>query len=142
MRKSRPKKDLSGMKVGRLTVVGRLEISKSVKLEVYKRAGGPDNLVCEGCGFPIGGKRFDYDHKHPEFLQNAPKSERTITADDVQLLGYECCHKAKSIKEVKANAHGKRIITKAAKARKKKTGFWKPDNCKFNWRTGKYERGK
>lgn len=99
----------------------RLEISKPVKLVVYKRAGGPDSLICEGCGLPIGGKKFHYDHKHAEVFQNALKSERKpITADDVQLLGWECCHKKKTISEIKANCHGKRIVAKGAKASKGK----------------------
>ena len=98
----------------------RLEIPKAIKLEVFKRAGGPDNTKCEGCGFPVGGKRFDYDHIRAEVF-NTPKNERIITAADVQLLGYECCHRTKSAKEHKANCHGKRIMAKTAKAQKRKS---------------------
>lgn len=43
-------------------MVDRLEIPKKIKLEVFKRAGGPDNLACEGCGFPLNGLAFQYDH--------------------------------------------------------------------------------
>ena len=102
-------------------MVDRLEIPKKIKLICFARAGGPDNLVCEGCKLPIGGKRFDYDHRFPEFLQEKPKSERVITAEDVQLLGYECCHKFKSAREHKANCHGKRIVAKAARAKQRKS---------------------
>ena len=63
-----------------------------------------------------------------------------ITAADVQLLGWECCHKPKTISEIKANAHGKRIVAKAAKATKRKgppmpgsrDSPWKKD-----WKTGR-----
>jgi hypothetical protein len=89
----------------------RIEIPKAVKLEVFKRAGGPEAVRCEGCGMLMGGKRFDYDHSHPEVFQTTPKGERPpIIADDVKLLGYECCHKDKSAREHKANCHSKRII--------------------------------
>jgi hypothetical protein len=119
-------------------VADRLEIPKAVKREVFKRAGGPGNLICEGCGLPIGGKVFDYDHSFPEYLQSAPKSERTITADDVRLLGWECCHKPKTIKEIKANCQGKRIVAKAARANKPKgrpiIGS-KASGYKFDWKT-------
>lgn len=108
----------------------RVEIPNAVKLEVFRRAGGPEDLHCEGagCGMRIGGKRFDYDHIHPEVFQNTPRGERPpIIADDVKLLGYECCHKDKSAREHKANSHSKRIIEKTARAKKAKQPFkgWK-----------------
>lgn len=97
----------------------RKEIPKSVKLEVFQRAGGPENVTCEGCGLRLGGKRFDYDHTVPEVFQTLQKHERPpITAEDVKLLGYDCCHKTKSAGEHRANCHGKRIQAKAAKATK------------------------
>lgn len=97
----------------------RLEISKRTKLEVFQRAGGPGDLRCEKCGLNIGGKRFDYHHEIPEWVRNAPLSEREpITADDVKLLGYECCHKDISAKDQKTMWHGKRIVEKAARAKK------------------------
>ena len=100
----------------------RKEIPKSVKLEVFRRAHGPENVTCEGCGLRLGGKRFDYDHTVPEVFQTLPKHERPpITADDVKLLGYDCCHKFKSASEHKANSHGKRIVEKAAKAKPRKS---------------------
>lgn len=99
----------------------RKEIPKRVKVEVFLRAGGntPD-LRCEGCGLRLGGKIFHYDHQLAECFQTLPKSERPpITADDVKLLGYECCHKDKSASEHKANCRGKRLVAKAARAEKK-----------------------
>ncbi len=98
----------------------RVEIPKAVKLEVFRRAGGPECVMCEGCGLVLGGKRFDYDHIHPEVFQNTPRGQRpAIVAEDVKLLGYECCHKFKSAREHKANSHGKRIVEKAARVKKK-----------------------
>lgn len=99
----------------------RKEIPKSVKIVVFLRAGGnTPNLCCEGCGLRLGGKSFHYDHQIAECFQTLPKHERPpITADDVKLLGYECCHKEKSASEHKANCHGKRIVAKAARAEKK-----------------------
>jgi hypothetical protein len=102
-------------------VTDRKEIPKSVKIVVFLRAGGnTPNLCCEGCGLRLGGKSFHYDHQIAECFQTLPKHERPpITADDVKLLGYECCHKEKSASEHKANCHGKRIVAKAARAEKK-----------------------
>jgi hypothetical protein len=103
-------------------VTDRKEIPKSVKIVVFLRAGGnTPNLCCEGCGLRLGGKSFHYDHQIAECFQTLPKHERPpITADDVKLLGYECCHKEKSASEHKANCHGKRIVAKAARAETKK----------------------
>jgi hypothetical protein len=94
----------------------RLEIPKAVKLEVFRRAGGPENVCCEGCGLRLGGKPFDYDHTIAEWMQNLPPSERVITASDVKLLGH-CCHKPKTSREAGQRAHGKRLIEKAAGVR-------------------------
>jgi hypothetical protein len=98
-----------------MTRIKRLEIPKSVKLAVFKRAGGPDALQCEGCGLMLRAKRFAYDHSLPEWLQQAPRSERIITAADVKLLGEACCHTPKTSKETGARAHGNRIIEKTAR---------------------------
>jgi hypothetical protein len=113
----------------------RVEISKSVKLEVFRRAGGPECVTCEGCGLVLGGKRFDYDHTVAEVFRTASKNQRPpITADDVKLLGYACCHSEKSAREVKANSHGKRIVEKAARV-KKKSAFkgWRKFNGDVVW---------
>ena len=115
-----------------MTRIERLEIPKPVKLAVFKRAGGPSHLRCEGCTLPLRGKRFAYDHTIPEWMQNLPPAQRVITADDVKLLGEECCHKPKTAREAGERAHGKRIIEKAAGARPKgrpipgsRTSAWK-----------------
>jgi hypothetical protein len=95
-------------------MVDRLEIPKRVKLAVFLRAGGPENVTCEGCKLRLGGKPFDYDHTIEEWEQTRPKAERVITADDVKLLGY-CCHKSKTARKAGERAHGKRIVEKAAR---------------------------
>jgi 5-methylcytosine-specific restriction enzyme A len=99
--------------------IKRLEIPKPIKLEVFKRAGGPDDIQCEGCGLSLRGKRFAYDHQIPEWMRTAPRSERTIIAADVKLLGEKCCHAPKTAKEASDRAHGNRIIEKSAGIKRK-----------------------
>ena len=109
--------------------IKRLEIPKPIKLIVFKRAGGPGELHCEGCGLPLRGKRFAYDHRFPEYLQTLSPSERTIAEDDVRLLGEDCCHTPKTTGENKSRSKGKRIVSKSAGAfsksalKKKGRGF-------------------
>lgn len=106
--------------------IARLEIPKAVKLEVFRRAGGPEAICCEGCSLRLGGKGFDYDHTLAEWMQNAPRSERVITAADVKLLGRDCCHKSKTAKEAGQRAHGVRIFEKLARIdrRGSSSGRW------------------
>ena len=93
----------------------RVEILKKIKLEVFERAGGLENLCCEGpCKLPLRGKKVEYHHIHAEWLQNEPPSARPpITAADVQLLCVPC-HSVISAKDTKVRAHGKRIVEKIA----------------------------
>lgn len=99
-------------------MVDRQEIPKSVKLAVWRRAGGPDKVACEGCGLVLGKKPFQYDHTDPEWLQLQPKSERKkITADDVKLLGQECCHKPKTAREAGERAKDYAVLEKGARVR-------------------------
>lgn len=93
----------------------RLEFSKKVRLEIFRRAGGPEKLYCEGCGLPLRGKPFEIDHT----IECWEKPTRTeLTADDGKLLGY-CCHRPKTAKKATERAHGNRIIEKSAKAKSK-----------------------
>ena len=97
----------------------RIEFAKSVKLEMFKRAGGPENLCCEGCGFPLRNKPFEYDHTIEEWERGGSQGERKpLTAADGKLLGY-CCHKPKTAQKTAERAHGNRIIEGAARARRK-----------------------
>lgn len=97
----------------------RLEIPKRTKLAVFKRAGGPGALRCEGeCGLPLKGKRFEYHHEHAEWMQNVPRSEReAITPEEVKLLCIPC-HAAISAKDTTVRAHCNRIVEKTAKVKK------------------------
>ena len=103
-----------------MTRIDRLEIPKPIKLAVFRRAGGPENVCCEGCGLRLGGKPFDDDHTIPEWMRNAPPSERVITAEDVKLLGH-CCHKPKTAREAGQRAHGNRILEKSARIRRSRS---------------------
>jgi hypothetical protein len=101
--------------------IDRLEIPKPVKLQVFKRAGGPGNVRCEGCTLRLGGKPFEYHHCRAEWTQNVPISERDpIIAADVKLLCIPC-HDEISAKDTTARAHGKRIIARAARANPART---------------------
>lgn len=99
-----------------------LEFKKAEKLKMFRRAGGPDKLRCEGCHLLLGGKRFEYDHTvetwelpshlHEKFL------EEGYPAEYGKLLCIPC-HDGKSGAKSGERAHGKRIVDKAAKAEKK-----------------------
>jgi len=98
----------------------RLEFSKPVKIEMFRRAGGPNDLRCEGkdCGLRLMGKPFEYDHTIEEWeREDIEKGLRPpLTAEDGQLLCIPC-HDAKSGKKAGERAHGKRLIAKAARAK-------------------------
>ena len=120
--------------------VRRVEFGKQAKLEMFKRAGGPGNLRCEGCGASLTGKAFEYDHTIEcwERLDMQAGDRIVLTADDGKLLGKDCCHREKSNKKKGEKAHGDRIIAKAAKATKKSTWRKKPDGMRFDWSKGRY----
>lgn len=84
----------------------RREFTKAVKAEIVKRAMRDGVIHCEGCGLSLGAKRFDIDHRTPDALE-IDKSTK-LTADDGQLLGWECCHKGKTAKDVAVIAKAKR----------------------------------
>lgn len=99
--------------------IDRLEIPKRVKLQVFTRAGGPDKVCCEGCTLRLGGKPFEYHHIRAEWTQTLSLSERAaITAADVRLLCIPC-HDAISAKDTTARAHGKRIVEKTARVKRR-----------------------
>lgn len=104
-------------------MIDRMEIPKSVKLLVWKRAGGETQrgVRCEGCGLMLGKKLFHYDHDKPEWLQTASKAERErITPKEVKLLGVECCHAPKTAREAGERAKDYAVIEKNARIRKPK----------------------
>jgi hypothetical protein len=106
-------------------MVDRLEFTKKVKIEIFKRAGGPENPQCENpqCGISVKNKPFDIDHIIEEWekedIQHGLRPP--LCANDGQLL-CKACHAIKSGKKSGERAHGVRIIAKQAKADKKKGG--------------------
>ena len=78
----------------------RREFSRTVKAQIVHRAmSEKGQIVCEGCGLVLAGKRFEIDHTIPDamFLDK----NRELTADDGRLLGLECCHRPKTAKDRK-----------------------------------------
>jgi hypothetical protein len=110
-----------------------LEFSKSVKLAMFKRAGGPGNLHCEKCKLRIGGKPFDYDHTIELWELGAELREKFaedgVPAEYGQLI-CKPCHSQKTGQKTGERAHGKRIVEKAAKV-KKRSSFQANRDGKF-----------
>jgi hypothetical protein len=99
-----------------MTRIKRLEFSKKVKIAILRRAGWPENPICEGCGMPMRGKRIEVDHTI-ECWEQPDRQE--LTEADGKALGWDCCHQPKSSTKTAQRAHGNRIIEKAARARPK-----------------------
>ncbi len=110
----------------------RLEFSKPVKIEMFRRAGGPGDLHCEGCGLRLMGKGFEYDHQIEEWeRRDIERGLRPpLTAEEGKVLCIPC-HDAKSGKKAGERAHGKRIVEKSAKVKPRssfatnRNGPWK-----------------
>ena len=84
------------------------EFSKKTKLEAWQRSGGR----CECCGIKImPGNGPEYDHK----IEVALGGDNSL--DNCQVLAARC-HKFKSTKRQTTIAKVKRIVEKAAGARK------------------------
>jgi hypothetical protein len=98
----------------------RREFSKRQRAEIVLRATDPDTgvVVCEGCGLRLGGKPFEIDHRIPEAL--VVDKSRPLTAEDGQLLGRDCCHRAPGGKTAEDVAR----IAKARRQHLKHTGAW------------------
>jgi len=80
-------------------MTARREFPRKVRFEIIKRASDEKGrLVCEGCGLVLGSKPWHLDHTIPDALM-LDKS-RPLTADDGKLLGWDCCHKPKTAKDV------------------------------------------
>ena len=99
----------------------RREFTKGVKLEMFRRAGGPEKLRCEGCGMPLNGKLFEYDHTLECWERNDPTV--ALTAEDGKVLGKKCCHDPKSSAKAAQRAHGTRIIEKSAGIKRGRSSF-------------------
>lgn len=99
--------------------IKRLEFSKDVRVEIFRRAGGPGDLRCEGCGLSLKNKPFEVDHTIEEWEREdvAHGLRPALTAADGKLLG-RCCHKPKTAQKSAERAHVTAIIEKAAGARR------------------------
>jgi len=78
--------------------MNRREFSRSVKLEIIKRATRDDVTFCEGCGCLA--KRWHIDHTSPDGLQ-VDKS-KPLTAADGKLLcagSRDTCHGRKTAEQ-------------------------------------------
>lgn len=104
-----------------------LEFKAAAKLEMFRRAGGPENVHCEGCGLRLGGKPFDYDHTVEIWeLSSELRAlfrKNGVPAEFGKLLGKACCHQPKSARKTAERAHCDRIIEKTARAKKAKQPF-------------------
>lgn len=103
----------------------RLEFTKAVKLEIFRRAGGPASPCCERCKMNVLGKSFEYDHKIEEWEREDIEHgyREPLKADDGWLLCIPC-HDEKSARKSGERAHGKRIVEKQAGiSRSKRGGF-------------------
>jgi hypothetical protein len=100
----------------------RFDFKKREKIAMFKRAGGPENLRCERCSLPIGGKPFDYHHNPAVWTWTEEKRQRVIkeglTSEDGEVLGH-CCHAPQTSADSADRSKGKRIVAKAARAEKK-----------------------
>lgn len=101
----------------------RLEFDKKTKIEMFRRAGGPEDLRCEAknCGVRLRGKPFHYDHIIEEWEREDIERglREPLTAEDGQVLCVPC-HNEKSKRKTGERAHGKRIQAKEARAETKK----------------------
>lgn len=120
-----------------------LEFKNKVKLEIFKRAGGPDNIRCEGCGLLLRGKPFDYDHdveiwELPSELREKFRKEG-VPAEYGQLLGKACCHKPKTAQKTAERTRCDNLLKKAAKTKKKSGGFkgWRKFDGTVVWNNKK-----
>jgi hypothetical protein len=110
----------------------RLEFTKKVKMEIFRRAGGPADPHCEGpCGLPVKGKVFEFDHTlecwEMEDVEHGYREP--LTAVDGKLLCKKC-HDEKSGKKTGERAHGVRVLEKQARIDRRKTN-WGDRNNRF-----------
>lgn len=112
-----------------MTRIDRIEFTKAVKLEMFRRAGGPERLCCEGCGLPIGGKPFEYDHVTECWEM---REKKALTAEDGKVLG-RCCHEPKTARKAAERAHGNRILEKTARAKPRRCAPI-PGSRSTNWK--------
>lgn len=85
----------------------RREFPNIIKAKIIQRAmNSRGQVVCEGCGLVLAGKRFEIDHTIAEAL--VVDKSRPLTPDDGKLLGLACCHAPKTVDDVGNIARAKR----------------------------------
>jgi hypothetical protein len=87
-------------------------------------------LQCHICKGWIEPAREDWIAEHPTPHANGG----TLT-----LPAHPACHTGKTATDVREIAKGKRTSDRHFNIRRRK-GFHRPDNLKFNWASGRYER--
>jgi 5-methylcytosine-specific restriction protein A len=85
--------------------MARKEFPQKVRAAAFKRCGGPDKSLCEGCGLPIKRGGFHYDHAKADTLGGEPTLENCVVL-------CTPCHKAKTKEQdmpviLKSNAQRK-----------------------------------
>lgn len=97
--------------------MARRNFTQTIRDEAYRRAGGR----CEQCGCSLDGRRWDADHRLPDWMGGKP------TLHNCQILcsgGSNTCHGRKTAADARDRAKSKRIIAKAA-------GTWRPKRKKL-----------
>lgn len=73
----------------------RREFSTALRVEMSRRAmNAKGDIICEGCGLNLRGKRIEFDHIIPEGMRLPHEMAKPLTAADGQVLGRDCCHRA------------------------------------------------
>ncbi len=120
----------------------RREFTRAQKAAIVLRAINADGLVaCEGCGYVLGKKKYEIDHRIPEAL--VVDKSKPLTIADGQLLGIDCCHRGedgKTAKDVGTIAKAIRCEAKNLGIKTKSRGFRKPPGTKWNWKRNRLER--
>lgn len=101
----------------------------------YTDDDGETWLTCHLCGGPI------HPATQPWIAEHAVR--RSVGGSDAPsnvLPAHRKCAAEKDRVDISENAKGKRKSDKHFGVRKK-SGFYRPKGMKFNWQTGRYERG-
>ena len=104
-----------------------LEFTAKTKLTMFRRAGGPEALRCEGCQMLLRGKPFDYDHtiecwELPDELRREFR-KYGVPAEYGKVLGKLCCHSEKTARKAGERAKCNKVIKSVAKVKKARQPF-------------------
>jgi len=111
--------------------MSRREFPRKVRFEIIKRASDEKlGLICEGCGRVLGHKAWHIDHTIPDAL--AIDKSAALTAADGKLLGWDCCHKPKTAKDVADIAKSNRRTSKIRYGEKKESRM--PGSRNSRWK--------